>query len=121
MSVLIPLTFRAFLSYAHADLRWGKWLHSQLEKFTIDKDLAGRETAMGPVTASDDHTARMWDAFPIVQQLIDRMKAEVPRCLTAEQRGRLFLAPEPPRWCITMQKWPYDPATLAAAKASAPQ
>jgi hypothetical protein len=66
------------------------------------------------LTASRDNTARLWDAFPIVQNLIDRMKAEVPCCLTPEQRQRLFLPPEPPHWCLTLQKWPYDAATLAA-------
>ena len=49
MSAPVPLKYRAFLSYAHADLRWGKWLHGQLEGFRIDKDLAGRTTPMGPV------------------------------------------------------------------------
>src|SRR5258705_8314715 len=44
----VQLKFRAFLSYAHADVRWGKWLHGKLESYRIDKDLAGRETAMGP-------------------------------------------------------------------------
>ena len=42
-----------------------------------------------------------------------RDKAEVPRCLTPEQRRSLFLAPEPPRWCIDMHKWPYDGTTPA--------
>jgi hypothetical protein len=44
---------------------------------------------------------------------VDRVKAEVPRCLTPEQRKRLFLSPEPRRWCIDMHKWPYD-GTMAA-------
>ncbi len=41
--------YRAFLSYAHADLKTGKWLHGQLEGFRIDKDLVGRVTAIGSV------------------------------------------------------------------------
>jgi tetratricopeptide (TPR) repeat protein len=41
--------YRAFLSYAHSDAAWAKWLHSHLEAFAIDKDLVGRETAQGPV------------------------------------------------------------------------
>jgi hypothetical protein len=45
------------------------------------------------LTASYDNTARLWEAFPETQALIDRMKADVPRCLTPEQRQRLFLAP----------------------------
>ena len=35
-------------------------------------------------------------------------KAVVPRCLTPAQRKALFLAPEPPQWCIEMEKWPYN-------------
>ena len=41
--------YRAFLSYAHADVAWGQRLHRQLETFRIAKDLAGRETPRGPV------------------------------------------------------------------------
>jgi tetratricopeptide (TPR) repeat protein len=48
----VALKYRAFLSYAHADSNWGTWLHRQLERFPIAKDLAGRETAMGPVPKS---------------------------------------------------------------------
>src|SRR5262245_35081646 len=40
---------RAFLSYSHRDRAWGKWLHSALESYRIDKDLIGRETPIGPV------------------------------------------------------------------------
>jgi WD40 repeat protein len=60
------------------------------------------------LTASRDKTARLWEAFPDPQALVDRVKAEMPRCLTSEQRERLFLAPTPSRWCIDMHKWPYD-------------
>lgn len=44
--------FRAFLSYAHADRTWGKWLHGRLEGARIDEDLVGRETPMGTVPQS---------------------------------------------------------------------
>jgi len=51
MTMPAPVYFKyhAFLSYAHADVRWGKWLHGQLEGFRIDRDLAGRETSRGIV------------------------------------------------------------------------
>jgi hypothetical protein len=52
-------------------------------------------------------------AFPDPHALVDRVKHEVPRCLTPDQRERLFLAPEPPRWCIDMHKWPYDGTSAA--------
>jgi tetratricopeptide (TPR) repeat protein len=43
------IKYRAFLSYSHRDKAWGKWLHSGLESYRIDKDLIGRETPTGPV------------------------------------------------------------------------
>lgn len=52
MNVPIGLKYRAFLSYAHADQSLGRWLHRELERFRIDKQLAGRVTAIGPVPAS---------------------------------------------------------------------
>src|SRR6516225_8926443 len=46
-----PVSFKyhAFVSYAHADTRWAKWLHGRLEGFRFDKDLIGRKTQLGPV------------------------------------------------------------------------
>ena len=49
MPAPVYFKYHAFLSYAHADVRWGKWLHGQLEGFRIDRDLAGRETSRGIV------------------------------------------------------------------------
>lgn len=46
------LKYRAFLSYAHADIAWARWLHGKLEGFRVDEDLVGRKTALGPVPAS---------------------------------------------------------------------
>jgi tetratricopeptide (TPR) repeat protein len=43
------IKYCAFLSYAHADAGWARWLHARLEGFAIDKDLVGRDTARGPV------------------------------------------------------------------------
>jgi len=60
------------------------------------------------VTTSEDKTARIWDVFPDTQSLVSAAKARVPRCLTPAQRKAFFLPPEPPDWCIGMEKWPYD-------------
>jgi WD40 repeat protein len=65
------------------------------------------------LTASADNTARLWEAFPNPQDLVERAKSELPRCLTPEQLQILFLASTPPSWCHAMQKWPYNTATLA--------
>ena len=61
------------------------------------------------VTASADETARLWDVAT-TQQLVSAAKAAIPRCLTAEQRTTFFLLPEPPAWCVVMEKWPYQTA-----------
>jgi WD40 repeat protein len=60
------------------------------------------------VTASLDKTARLWEAFANIKELMSHAKAAVPRCLTAAQRKDFFLPPEPPLWCIELEKWPYD-------------
>jgi tetratricopeptide (TPR) repeat protein len=52
MSDPLPIKYRAFLSYSHADAKWSTWLHQQLERFRIAKELAGRETPIGPVPSS---------------------------------------------------------------------
>ena len=43
------MQYRAFLSYSHRDTAVARRLHKTLETFRIDKDLAGRETPVGPV------------------------------------------------------------------------
>ena len=52
MSEPVPYRYRAFLSYSHRDKAWGKWLHSALEGYRVDKDLVGRDTPAGSVLAS---------------------------------------------------------------------
>ena len=39
--------YRAFISYSHADQKWGRWLHKALETFKVPKELVGQETAVG--------------------------------------------------------------------------
>jgi tetratricopeptide (TPR) repeat protein len=45
----VAIKYRAFLSYAHADMAWARWLHAALEAFRIDKALVGHTTPIGPV------------------------------------------------------------------------
>lgn len=37
----------AFISYSHADSKWGKWLHKQLETFPVPTTLVGKKTERG--------------------------------------------------------------------------
>jgi WD40 repeat protein len=62
------------------------------------------------VTSSADKTARIWEVFPHTQAFVSAAKAAVPRCLTPVQRKAFFLPPEPPKWCIELEKWPYNTA-----------
>jgi dipeptidyl aminopeptidase/acylaminoacyl peptidase len=60
------------------------------------------------VTASSDYTVWVWEVFTNTQELVAHAKASIPRCLRREQRAEAFLDPEPPAWCIEMEKWPYE-------------
>jgi WD40 repeat protein len=63
------------------------------------------------VTASADRTVRRWEIFANTQELVSHAKAAVPRCLTPAQRSTAFLPPEPPLWCIELEKWSYHTST----------
>ncbi|MEX0644319.1 MAG: toll/interleukin-1 receptor domain-containing protein, partial [Parvularculaceae bacterium] len=41
--------YRAFISYSHADEKWGDWLHRALETYRAPKALVGGKTLFGPV------------------------------------------------------------------------
>ena len=70
-------------------------------------------------TASEDKTAAIGTVAPTshfenTQELVDDAKRVIDRCLTGEQRVAAFLDPEPPVWCIQMQKWPYQTEQMAS-------
>ena len=58
------IRYRAFLSYSHRDAAWSKWLHRELERFRIDRDLVGRETSAGPVPKTLRPIFRDREDFP---------------------------------------------------------
>jgi len=43
--------YKAFISYAWADAKWGNWLHKALETYRTPKALVGKETQLGSVPA----------------------------------------------------------------------
>ncbi|MGH7984354.1 MAG: hypothetical protein ACREFF_14610 [Candidatus Udaeobacter sp.] len=40
----------AFLSYSHADKKWGDWLHKALETYRFPRRLIGKQSRHGSVT-----------------------------------------------------------------------
>ena len=46
--------------------------------------------------------------FLTTQALIADSKKLIPRCLTISQRVKYFLEPQPPDWCIELDKWPFQ-------------
>ena len=71
MSESVAIRYRAFLSYAHADASWARWLHYRLEHFVIDKKLQGRITLLGPVPKELSPIFRDRDDFSGGQSLTD--------------------------------------------------
>jgi tetratricopeptide (TPR) repeat protein len=67
--------YRAFISYSHADTACAKWLHRALETFTMDKDLAGRETATGVIPKALRPIFRDRDDFTAGHTLSDQTLA----------------------------------------------
>jgi WD40 repeat protein len=65
------------------------------------------------VTGANDRTARIWPLFKNTDELIEKARIAIPRCLTEEQRSRAFLDVAPPSWCTELNKWPYDGARSA--------
>lgn len=70
-AVVKPLKYSAFLSYAHADGAWARWLHRRLEDYRVNKDLAGRDTPSGPVPQSLGKVFRDRDDFTAGHTLTD--------------------------------------------------
>jgi tetratricopeptide (TPR) repeat protein len=75
MTEPVALKYRAFISYSHADTGSAKWLHRGLESFRVDKDLAGRETLLGPVPATLKPIFRDRDDFTAGHALTDQTQA----------------------------------------------
>jgi WD40 repeat protein len=64
------------------------------------------------VTSNDGSTLRSGEVFWRMpwstQDYVSLVHDMLPRCLTQEERQKLYLDPAPPAWCLEMQKWPYN-------------
>jgi WD40 repeat protein len=50
---------------------------------------------------------KIWP-MPMLQELIDQSRQSIERCLTQDERRTSSLDPDPPTWCVEMEKWPYQ-------------
>jgi tetratricopeptide (TPR) repeat protein len=64
----------AFLSYSHADLRWGRRLHRALEAYVVPRRLVGRPTPGGPAPRRLRPVFRDLDEMGAGGSLSDRLK-----------------------------------------------
>jgi WD40 repeat protein len=101
----------------------------ELAELRLDGMLSTRRAQFGPdgrtVLAMAGYDAVLWKNLMTtktpLQEVVDRAKREVPRCLTLSQRRAFDLPLSPPRWCVTgpgreretdpskwQPKWPYQ-------------
>jgi hypothetical protein len=78
----------------------------------------GRVTALAALpdgrlaSGSGEKVVRTWEILSIPQALVDLAMRRAPRCLTPEERVAVFLPAEPPNWCRTTGRYPYDAGGL---------
>jgi WD40 repeat protein len=63
------------------------------------------------MASDNDLAGNAWfRMYSSIDELTNLAKSALPRCLTLDERSGFFLNPEPPAWCIEMEKWPYRDA-----------
>ena len=80
-------TYRAFISYSHADRVWADWLHKALETYRVPAPLVGKETAAGiiparltPIFRDRDELASAHDLGEKVNQALASSEALLVIC-----------------------------------------
>jgi tetratricopeptide (TPR) repeat protein len=127
MAAPVEFRYRAFISYSHADTKWANWLHGRLESFRIDRDLIGRQTAMGLIPKTlrpifrdrDDFTAghslseQTLAALDASAALIMLGSPDAAKSHYVNEEVRLFKHrhPDRPIIPIILDGKPGDPAT----------
>jgi hypothetical protein len=57
---------------------------------------------------SGDQNCTPNNIFLNSEEFVAHAKSVAPRALSVAQRTTFFLDPEPPAWCVEMEKWPYQ-------------
>lgn len=66
--------YRAFISYSHADQRWGHWLHRRLESYRVPRKLVGKATAEGEIPSRLSPIFRDRDDLPAGADLTEEVQ-----------------------------------------------
>ncbi|MFN5997824.1 MAG: toll/interleukin-1 receptor domain-containing protein [Paracoccaceae bacterium] len=72
--------FRAFISYSHADKRWGIWLHGALEGYRIPRALGTGDRSLRPVFRDDAELAASADLGAAITDALSRSDAMIVIC-----------------------------------------
>ena len=87
--------YRAFISYAHSDERWARWLQSSLERYrapkqviqTVESDEAG-STRLFPIFRDRDELASSADLSKSIQDALQRSDALIVVCSPAAANSK---------------------------------
>jgi tetratricopeptide (TPR) repeat protein len=85
-------TYRAFLSYSHADERWAAWLQRSLERYRVPRRLrqqrAGLPARLNPVFRDREELASSSDLGDSIRNALARSEALVVVCSPAAAKSR---------------------------------
>jgi tetratricopeptide (TPR) repeat protein len=90
-----PLRYWAFLSYSHADARWGTWLHRALESYRPPKRLIGQVTERGavprqlsPIFRDREELASATDLGEVINQALKNSACQIVICSPRAAQSR---------------------------------
>lgn len=95
---------------------WSIALKEEIATFQRPAEHSDEQTRFSPtgnhiVTATSKATINLQPIMLDAAELVKHARAVLPRCLSAEQRKRYFLAEHGAAWCRDGGKWPYDAAS----------
>jgi tetratricopeptide (TPR) repeat protein len=82
-------TYKAFISYSHADEKWAKWLHRQLESFRTPHQLKSRDgdalapDRLNPIFRDRDELEASYDLSESVSAALDQSEHLIVICSPA--------------------------------------
>jgi tetratricopeptide (TPR) repeat protein len=72
---MVPVKYRAFISYSHQDAKWATWLHKSIEVYRPPRHIVGRLTERGPVPKRLAPVFRDREELPSATDLGERISA----------------------------------------------